>query len=98
MPAPSWTEKGLDREFLVSKGPRFKELHKACAKGQRNLEKTLWLEELVLEYDKRYPERIDKMDLPKVGRGGTPEQRREAMAKVSPLFTFYMHSYPLFSG
>jgi hypothetical protein len=94
MPAQSWTERGLDREFLQDHVKKYGEIHKTCKKGAPSKEKRLFLDNLLKAYDEKFPERIDKMVLPNIGKGGTPIERRKVMSKVS-IYAIRCHIHSL---
>jgi hypothetical protein len=79
----SWTVRGIDQEWVLSKVPKYNEL-RAMGSGPRkkNPGRDSYVHGVIQEYDKEFPGRLEAMDLAKIRLGGTKEERAAAIYKV----------------
>jgi hypothetical protein len=82
MPGLKWaTEQEL--VYLATKLHGFGSIHSTGRARIRNPKKAAYLNDVYDEFEKLFPGRILDMDLPRVGKGGSETERKEAMLDVS---------------
>jgi hypothetical protein len=82
MPGLKWaTESEL--VYLTTKLHGFGSIHSSGKARVRNPKKASYLNDVYQEFDKLFPDRILNMDLPRVGKGGSEQERKVAMIEVS---------------
>ena len=83
MPGATWTNPTSDLPFLLSKIPEYSALHANAKAGVKNTGKICFYREVFQQYVSRFPKRWEEMILPRVGSGGTREEREKEMIEVS---------------
>jgi hypothetical protein len=79
----AWTDKNVDLDFFVTRLPEFNKVHKLGQQRKKNPTKDAFLEKIYLEYEEEFPGRMAKYNLPSIGVGGEPADRKQRTLKVS---------------
>lgn len=79
----TWTEKDLDLSFMDGRKAEYWIIHNRGTARKNNPEKDAFLEKTYKEYVDTFPGRVEAFNLPKLGTGGTPAERKERTLKVS---------------
>jgi hypothetical protein len=82
MPGLKWASIS-ELVYLTTKLDGFASVHSIGKARTRNPKKLAYLNDTYDEFDKLFPGSIIAMDLPRVGKGGSQEDRRNAMLEVS---------------
>src|ERR1700733_11763866 len=83
MPGTKWTASDVDLAFLLHKVPAYSEVHRTGKARVKNHARDAFLANTVAAYEFKFPGRLASMDLPGIGLGGTPEERRDVFKEVS---------------
>lgn len=75
-----WTIAGFDEEWLESKIPEYTKL--VGTQRMKNEVQRAWVASTIEAYHDRFPGHSDTWSLSKVGRGGSPAERKEKIKDV----------------